>query len=343
VLRERALAEHKVLLVDATAEWCGPCKMMDRTTWVAPTVVDWVRDHALAIQIDVDAQKDLARELRIEAMPTIIAFIDGTEFDRIVGGKSPREVLEWLDGVMRGETSLVVHRRQVQKEPADMCGRFNLAKELIDAGHYDEAVAEHVWLWQHMLEHAPSMYGVRRSFFAGDLATLVDAHAPARVAVTALRDDAAPPDAGVIEVEAFRDWVCLNGVLGEAERTLAWYDALPAARRARLAGLVEHDVVPLLLAKERWADAGQLYVDPLATLDRAAMIVTEIEKIAARREVPPRLITRTRDGFRTKAAQLVRALRAADRDGDADAVENKAREIDPSQEMATALANARTA
>src|SRR4051794_11634493 len=85
--RERAIAEGKLLLVDATAAWCGPCQMMDRTTWVDPTVVAWLGDHALAIQVDIDAHQDVARELRIEAMPTIIAFVGGTEFDRVVGAK----------------------------------------------------------------------------------------------------------------------------------------------------------------------------------------------------------------------------------------------------------------
>src|SRR5450432_2534818 len=64
--REQAAAERKLLLVDATAEWCGPCKLMDRTTWIDPNVVAWLEEHALAIQIDVDAQTDVARQLRVE-------------------------------------------------------------------------------------------------------------------------------------------------------------------------------------------------------------------------------------------------------------------------------------
>src|ERR1700733_15033662 len=92
---ERAKAENKLLLVDATAVWCGPCQMMDRTTWVDPAVIAWLGERAVAIQIDVDAQKEIARQLRIEAMPTIIAFVDGKEFDRVVGAKKPKELLAW--------------------------------------------------------------------------------------------------------------------------------------------------------------------------------------------------------------------------------------------------------
>src|SRR5688572_28990376 len=32
----------RLLIVDATAAWCQPCKLMDRTTWSDPDVVNWV-------------------------------------------------------------------------------------------------------------------------------------------------------------------------------------------------------------------------------------------------------------------------------------------------------------
>ncbi len=336
--RERATAERKLLLVDATAEWCGPCKMMERTTWVDPSVVAWLGDHALAIQIDVDAQKDVARQLRIEAMPTLIAFVDGTEFDRVVGAKKPKELLAWLDGVVRGETSLVVHKRRVRGEPADMRARLDLTRELRRTGRYDEALVEHVWLWEHMLEHEPAMYGVRMSYFAHDLEELVSAHPPARAAIGELRDRAAPQASGPIEAGTFRDWVCLNGVLGESERTLAWYDALTATTRARLGELLERDIIPLLLAADRWADAGALYEDPLTTLDRQVEFLT----LVTEDKQDTNLIEYMRDHFRKDVAQLIRALCAAGRGPDADSVEHRARQIDPSDEMLKALANART-
>ena len=89
----------KVFLVDATAAWCGPCKIMDRTTWKDPRVVSWISDNAVAVQVDVDRHPKLARQLRINAMPTIIVFRDGRELNRVIGYRDAEQLVAWLDTV----------------------------------------------------------------------------------------------------------------------------------------------------------------------------------------------------------------------------------------------------
>ena len=89
----------KVFLVDATAAWCGPCKIMDRTTWKDPRVVSWINDNAVAVQVDVDREPKLARQLRINAMPTIIVFRDGRELNRVVGYRNAEQLVAWLGAV----------------------------------------------------------------------------------------------------------------------------------------------------------------------------------------------------------------------------------------------------
>jgi hypothetical protein len=132
----------------------------------------------------------------------------------------------------------------------------------------------------------------------------------------------------------FHEWTGLNRVLGEHARTLAWYDARPATTRDRLRPLLERDVLPLLLEAERWADAGALYSDPLAELDRAAWTLRHTMTYP----FPAHVIERTRKRVYRTAAHLVRALRAAGRAQEADAVAVRARELDPSAEMAEACA-----
>lgn len=81
----RAKNEHKLVVIDFFAEWCGPCKML------APTLerlAGELKDKCIFAKVDVDQCKSLSQEYQIRAMPTIVIIRDGKEIDRIVGSKS---------------------------------------------------------------------------------------------------------------------------------------------------------------------------------------------------------------------------------------------------------------
>jgi len=74
--------DNKLIVVDAFAEWCGPCKI------IAPVIATMSKDNTEAAfyKFDVDKTPELAQELGIKAMPTFIFFKDGEEVKKIVGG-----------------------------------------------------------------------------------------------------------------------------------------------------------------------------------------------------------------------------------------------------------------
>ena len=332
-----------MLLVDATASWCSPCHLMDRTTWVDPAVVEALREHAVAIQIDVDTKEDVAKALRIKAMPTVIAFRAGKEVDRVTGLQKRDQLLAWLDALARGETTLDMKRAEAAQKPDDMHARMALARQLLDAARLDEATNEYVWLWEHMLERQPSMYGVRLSYLARDLTELIAQHPPARGALERLRAQVAPSAVGQPEQEPLVDWFTLNSVLGENSASLAWFDAAHAKLVVdeRLATTLERLVGPMLVEAGRWADLGALYKTPLVTLARASSMMKELTTGPASKI--PEMAEQMREfavkSLREKAAELVRALLAAGRTDDAKAVREEAQRLDSSEEMASALAN----
>ncbi|MFX1475702.1 MAG: thioredoxin [Promethearchaeota archaeon] len=72
-----------VTLVDFSAEWCGPCKMM------APAVEKLAQEfagQAKVAKVDVDQDIALAMRYQVQGVPTFIIFKDGQPVRRIVGG-----------------------------------------------------------------------------------------------------------------------------------------------------------------------------------------------------------------------------------------------------------------
>jgi len=75
------------VVVDFTAAWCGPCKMLDPV--VSQLSQDWA-GKVKFVKLDVDDNSDIAIKYGVMGVPTLILFVHGNPVQRL-SGYQPKE------------------------------------------------------------------------------------------------------------------------------------------------------------------------------------------------------------------------------------------------------------
>jgi thioredoxin 1 len=85
---DKYVKEDKVV-VDFSAEWCGPCKIMAP---IFEESSDELKDKAKFGKVDVDGNSELAQRFQVMSVPTTIFFRDGHQVDRVSGVIDKNEI-----------------------------------------------------------------------------------------------------------------------------------------------------------------------------------------------------------------------------------------------------------
>ena len=92
---QETISADGITLVDAWAEWCGPCKRF------GPVFEKASEEHpdATFAKLDTEANQDLAVKLQIQSIPTLMVFRDGILVFRQAGTMPPAALEDLISQV----------------------------------------------------------------------------------------------------------------------------------------------------------------------------------------------------------------------------------------------------
>lgn len=94
--RLQAKKSEKYIFVDTYADWCRPCKMMDKKVFTDEKVVDYFKDHYVAVKMNGEKGNgpDFMKKHGVRAYPTfIIMNTSGKVIHRFAGYQSADKLL----------------------------------------------------------------------------------------------------------------------------------------------------------------------------------------------------------------------------------------------------------
>jgi len=114
------------VIVDFWAPWCEPCKSL------GPVIEKVVKEAAGAVilaKMNIDETKEIAEQMQIRSVPTVVAFVEGRPVDAFAGVKSESEIREFLEKIAP------------DMAPSEIDTILNFAKDSYDADDMDAAGA----------------------------------------------------------------------------------------------------------------------------------------------------------------------------------------------------------
>lgn len=88
--QSEVLEAEKPVMVDFTAVWCSPCKMLDPV--VKELAEEWA-ESVKVVKLDIDNNPSLAMQYQVMGVPTLMLFVNGQISERITGYQPKDRIL----------------------------------------------------------------------------------------------------------------------------------------------------------------------------------------------------------------------------------------------------------
>ena len=151
----------QLVIVDFWAEWCGPCKQL------GPVIEKVAKDYAAKgvrlVKIDVDKDKFIAAQFRVQSIPTVYALFEGQPVADLTQARTESQLSRMLDQLL---AQLPIQAGEGDPGADDVEQFVAMGEELLAAGDAERALSVFEQVAAMAPDHVAATVGHARALLA---------------------------------------------------------------------------------------------------------------------------------------------------------------------------------